>query len=575
MRLPGSPFPFLSRLAVKILVVGSLCSVLPVLALGVHLLEKQEDLLALRVREALKINLLSKGNEIDNWTSIRLREALPWSASFVVFEGVETIMRGQGDLERARRDMREYLDSVLELGHYRVYESLFVVDLAGNVLSGTRTESLERWGRDLLAGGAPPKKGIMSPIFRSENLGHPTLLVLQPIQGRRGATVGYLVERIDVRELESLLKKTEEGLHPEYWLLDEKGNILVRAGEIAKRPGQQRLGIDPPDISALSAPVNEVQLPDVGRVVLGFRRLSAPARGFLVAMVTEEEAYRSFRESRRALLRLGIPFAAVVLFILIVMTIGVLRPILILSEGARRISAGDLSVFLPVRGRDEIAQLTMAFNEMTRRLRVGRDHLEQTRDELARANDDLRAANQALETLAITDGLTGLYNHRHFQDMIEREMRRSQREGRPLSLLLLDLDHFKMYNDRYGHVEGDAALRRVAGQILKTIRTTDTAFRYGGEELAVLLPGCTKDQAFDVADKIREAVETATARMDRGGGRVTVSIGVAATPDDGRVARGLMDAADAALYKAKEDGRNRVIAAGRRIEEARKSIESM
>jgi diguanylate cyclase (GGDEF)-like protein len=442
------------------------------------------------------------------------------------------------------------------------------------VLAGTRTELLERWGRELLARDGPLEKGIMSPIFRSEKWGLPTLLELQPIHGREGATVGYLVERIDVRELESLLGTSEDGLRPTYWLLDENGNIVVRAGSVEELPGKQSLGVDPPDVSELAPSVRESQLPGVGDVVLGFKRVSAPARGFLMAMVTQDEAYRPSRESRVALLRLGIPFAVAVLFILIVMTLSVLRPILILSEGARRVSAGDLSVYLPVRGRDEIAQLTMAFNEMTRRLREGRDHLEKTRDELARANDDLRAANQALETLAITDGLTGLYNHRHFQDMIEREMRRSQREGRPLGLLLLDLDHFKMYNDRFGHIEGDAALRRVAGQILKTIRTTDTAFRYGGEELAVLLPGCTKDQASDVAEKIREAVAAATPRMDRGGGRVTISIGVAATPDDGRVVRGLMDAADAALYTAKANGRNCVVAAGRRRAEARRRIES-
>jgi two-component system cell cycle response regulator len=141
-------------------------------------------------------------------------------------------------------------------------------------------------------------------------------------------------------------------------------------------------------------------------------------------------------------------------------------------------------------------------------------------------------------------------------------MRRCERETRPLSLVLLDLDHFKEFNDRWGHTEGDAALRRVAGQVMKSIRSTDQAFRYGGEELAVLLPSCTKEQAAEVAEKIRVAVSSGAQRPGRFNVRTTVSAGVATFPEDGRVARGLVDTADAALYAAKDQGRDRVVVAG-------------
>jgi len=233
-----------------------------------------------------------------------------------------------------------------------------------------------------------------------------------------------------------------------------------------------------------------------------------------------------------------------------------------LSQGARRVSAGDLDVYLPVTGGDEVAELTQAFNEMARKVRDGRLSLEQARDELSRANQGLTAANRTLETLAITDGLTGLYNYRHFQEMLDKEIRRCERDDRMLSLLLCDLDHFKQYNDRFGHTEGDAALRRVAVQIMKCIRATDVAFRYGGEEMAVLLPSCTKAQASEVAEKIRAAVARSGQRYGRFAGRTTVSIGVATFPEDGRVARGLVDIADTALYQAKSLGRDRVVAAG-------------
>ena len=182
---------------------------------------------------------------------------------------------------------------------------------------------------------------------------------------------------------------------------------------------------------------------------------------------------------------------------------------------------------------------------MANKIREGRERLEAAHDELARTNEGLKAANRALETLAITDGLTSLYNHRHFQDSLEKEMRRCEQQGRPLSLLLIDIDHFKHYNDRWGHQEGDAALRRVAAQVMKGIRATDMAFRYGGEELAVLMPFVAKEQAAEVAEKIRIAVRDHAQRPGRFGDRLTVSIGVATFPEDGALPRTLVDAADA------------------------------
>jgi two-component system, cell cycle response regulator len=197
-----------------------------------------------------------------------------------------------------------------------------------------------------------------------------------------------------------------------------------------------------------------------------------------------------------------------------------------------------------------------------RRISDTQASLEEARQREAERNEELQAEKAKYEALAKTDGLTGLYNRRHFQEELEKEMDRAAAESWPLSLLFIDLDHFKQYNDRFGHLEGDAELRRVAAQVLKSIRSTDTAYRYGGEELAVLLPSCPKDQAVRVAEKLRNAVSSGTQKPGRFGGRTTVSIGVASFPADGRVPRGLVDTADAALYEAKARGRDCVVAAG-------------
>jgi diguanylate cyclase (GGDEF)-like protein len=573
-------------LQTKIVVFVLLCVVIPLLVLGGYLLERNQEILGEKVRETLANHLFRKTSQLDDWLGQRQREAARWSVSFVVYEGVELLSKpGAREAVRVRRDLKDYLESVQ--GHYRVYESLFIVDLEGDVLAATREEQLEDWGKKLLAStGGPGSAGILSPLHRSEYLGRPTLLVLQPIQDRFSRTVGYFVERLDLRELESYLntpvdaesvfafltadaKEIESRLNdpsanlsPAFWLLDRNGRVLARAGRVVDRPGTQVFPGDLLDEQTFVGPVKDRDFPGMGKTVYALRRLEGPWGGYLAATVPFSVAYLSLHEARFRLLKFGLP-AIIVIFVLnVLLARRMLRPILRLSDGAKRVAAGDLDVFLPASGGDEIADLTRAFNDMARRIREGRQSLEEARDELARTNEGLKAANRTLEALAITDGLTGLYNHRHFQETLDKEIRRCEREGRMLSCLLLDLDHFKQYNDRFGHTEGDAALRRVAGQIMKSIRSTDMAFRYGGEEMAVLLPSCTKDQASEVAEKIRSSVSRTSQRPGRFGGRTTVSIGVATFPDDGRVGRALVDMADAALYAAKARGRDRVIQAG-------------
>jgi diguanylate cyclase (GGDEF)-like protein/PAS domain S-box-containing protein len=169
---------------------------------------------------------------------------------------------------------------------------------------------------------------------------------------------------------------------------------------------------------------------------------------------------------------------------------------------------------------------------------------------------------QELETLAITDGLTGLFNHRHFYDRLAQETRRSDRSGQPLPMLMIDIDDFKAYNDRYGHQAGDEALRSIARILSSDVREgIDVAARYGGEELAVLLPGALDAPA--VAERMRLHIEAAALPTPRGDAHLTVSIGVAAYPSGATDMDDLVARADAAMYVAKRLGKNRVELGGR------------
>ncbi|MCG3175553.1 MAG: hypothetical protein MOGMAGMI_00486 [Candidatus Omnitrophica bacterium] len=161
--------------------------------------------------------------------------------------------------------------------------------------------------------------------------------------------------------------------------------------------------------------------------------------------------------------------------------------------------------------------------------------------------------------LAIRDSLTGLYLNRYFQYRLSEEILRGASSGKPLSLILLDIDHFKRYNDEFGHAAGDLVLRSIATLLHGCLRSTDLAARYGGEEFVVLLPDTAKDQAAQLAERIRASIEAHRIVLRRTESRVTASLGVSSYPEDGRAKEELIWAVDRALYDAKEKGRNRVV----------------
>ena len=177
-----------------------------------------------------------------------------------------------------------------------------------------------------------------------------------------------------------------------------------------------------------------------------------------------------------------------------------------------------------------------------------------------RIEDELKEANSELERISSRDGLTGLANRRHYEEYIKTEWERMARERKPLSILLCDVDHFKKYNDTYGHLGGDSCLQSIAGVIRDSCRRpADMPARYGGEEFIVALPDTDGPGAVQVAEKIRSGVENL--RMEHRAsewGFVTLSIGVATTITSGDTTRhSLTKKADIALYRAKEYGRNR------------------
>jgi diguanylate cyclase (GGDEF)-like protein len=167
-----------------------------------------------------------------------------------------------------------------------------------------------------------------------------------------------------------------------------------------------------------------------------------------------------------------------------------------------------------------------------------------------------------MEQLAITDGLTHLFNHRYFQEAFDRELERAGRSQQTLALILLDIDHFKGFNDNFGHPAGDFILRSLAGLLKNNARKIDIMARYGGEEFAALLPGIDMKNARKTAERWRKSIQKASFKWNKHTFAVTVSMGFAVFPEDSRVKSELIELADRGLYDAKENGRNQVRHAG-------------
>jgi diguanylate cyclase (GGDEF)-like protein len=240
----------------------------------------------------------------------------------------------------------------------------------------------------------------------------------------------------------------------------------------------------------------------------------------------------------------------------------------------QRLASGDWDARVAYPARDEFGYLARAFNQMAHQLQQAFEAQEQQREELlaqkaeleqmhrqlqqahqelATLNAELLEANRALAQAAVTDGLTGLKNHRAFQESLHSAAQMAERLQQPLSLVMFDIDHFKQFNDTFGHPAGDELLRQVAQVLRESARAYDVAARYGGEEFALLLPNTALEQAVQVAERLRQQIRA----IENPHAPVSASFGVA-TYRRGTPPATLVYEADAALYRAKRGGRDRV-----------------
>ena len=379
--------------------------------------------------------------------------------------------------------------------------------------------------------------------------GKPVIILALP-RMHDGVAETVLIAAIDLAWMSAIAAETGSSLSAEVLLIDKGSTVLAAYPDPTVRVGRN-LQDQSAFISALQDTnrTNGTMRLDGKTYIVGHAPLS-DTKAVLAVMLPLEAVIAEANAQARY--EIGKILLAGVLSFLVIWLGGellVVRPIESLARGAARLGSGDLATRIPTETlAPELKRLGESFNAMAAQL------LER--------EGELRRANQRLSDLASKDALTGIANRRGFDEQCEAEWNRAKRAGKSLGLLVIDVDHFKKFNDRYGHLAGDACLQRVADCINRLARRAgDFAARTGGEEFALLLPATELDQAASIAEAVRAEIEAMNiAHKSSPEARVTVSVGAAASQADrGGSMLGLIDSADAALYRAKRAGRNCVV----------------
>jgi diguanylate cyclase (GGDEF)-like protein len=408
---------------------------------------------------------------------------------------------------------------------------------------------------------------VFSDYLFGKSNGRPMMMAAYPVTAINPEEDAVVVAGINIDWLSKIM--TNLGGRPgvSSLLVDSAGVVIAAPSDQASMIGRPLDNV--PLLSAIAEKALGSESPtgslsftatDGSRRVISFARIAGTQSRLIVSIDEGRVTAAINREIRTAYLQLGF----VCLFVLLGALIGaeklIIRPIELMTGMAKRFGEGDWAARV-ARNRlpSEFVPLARAFNAMAA--------------QLSQRERELVATNDRLTVMASIDMLSGLANRRGFQSRLDFEWLKAQQYDSELSLLMIDVDHFKLYNDTYGHPEGDACLTKL-GEALSLIAADTMGFagRYGGEEFCLLLPNTDPARALEIGETVRAAVQGLTIpHCTSSHQAVTVSVGVAATrPNDSQRPGDLIEAADAALYAAKHRGRNTVVEHGfvRMVDEA-------
>ena len=504
---PASRGHALWGIRAKVFSLVMVAALLPTALVGTSAYWTARDVLMEKLGDQLSTRARLAAASVAEWFQQREHDASVFASSTLVASGDPALIRA-------------YLVEVR--GRFPIYSGLAVLDAEGAPVATV---------------GEIRDTGATSRTLTIDWRHHSTRLLIQnPIRGSEGTVTGYFVVAC---EFESLGAQLVDDAFSERVILvspyESVDRVVMAQPPDANLP---RVGSYTVDEDTLT----ERRGPGGVRILATARSIDIPELGerLIVHVETERRAaFAAVDELRDRIVIISAIVAIVVIALAFALAVSLTRPLESLTQGAHAVSSGDYSIELPVRTRDEIGYLTEVFNRMTATLKL---------------------THERLEHLSTTDELTKLVNRRQLRTVLAATLQRAKRSEEPFSLIMIDIDHFKAFNDELGHIKGDELLSNLGSFLLANLRATDVAARYGGEEFLIILP----DTPIEEAEAKAQSVRTAFPASNNGGGKVTLSLGVAAWPRDGSTGKEIIDAADRAMYAAKKKGRDRVVVAPKR-----------
>lgn len=439
--------------------------------------------------------------------------------------------------------------------------SISILSGDGKIMCSTTANivNLDLSDRDYFKRARDFHEFVLSDYIFSRAANLPTIMAAYPVSAIEGIHDAVVIAAVDLNWMSQLMKNRGERAGVSVFLVDSKGTILATRSDRADLIGRPL-----EDTSLLEAvTLREIDLDrefgsisfqsaDGQRKAVSFARVTGTQARLIVSIDESKMLGDVDHDIRTAYLQLAVVGFLTLLGAWMAGERLIIRPISVMTRTAQRFGEGDLAARTSSTAVPrEFAPLANAFNTMA--------------SQLAEREREMLAANDRLTVIASVDMVSGLANRRGFQSRLDFEWMKALQTDNGLSVLMIDVDHFKLFNDTYGHPEGDACLRRV-GAALSAIADSHDGFaaRYGGEEFCLLMPSNDAAYAMQVGETVRATVEALAIPHHTGGyGVVTVSVGVATvTPGETQPQDDLIEAADAALYAAKRRGRNAVVAHG-------------
>ncbi|NIM19850.1 MAG: diguanylate cyclase [Candidatus Latescibacteria bacterium] len=522
------------------------------IVIGFVTMRNTESFLTSKISEKFPSILVNTRGKVDLWYAKRSLDIAILSGSTAFSENLQKRLKSlsEADKQKATVEIGKYFSYVKE--KFLVYEELAVLDEDGEIIAKTSDDILE--DADLLQslmqeeeGRTVASQAVLSPD-RSKI--HQWLLVPIQIADEFHATI---CARLALVELTKLLSEVVLGKGGDLFLLDFRGRFVTQP----RMASSNMLGV-----KAMEVPTRQERPVSVDRYanyasrkVLGSKVLLPDLGWWLVCEEDYKAAMSPVLTTRHRIILADLIILAIFVLAALRIVRPILRPIQSLADGAKKIKDGMVGVKIMATSDDELGLMIQTFNEMAKEIGMARVKLQAKNKELNARNEELQVLNEKLEELSITDGLTGLYNHRHFWNLLNNEMSRVDRSGGQLALVLIDIDNFKRVNDRFGHAVGDVLLHTLGDVLRDSVRDTDILSRYGGEEFAVLLPETDQEGVIAVAEKIRAAVEKMVFKVPETDITLsmTVSLGVSIYQGNKRE---FFNAVDQALYLSKHKGKN-------------------